>query len=97
MTSPYIIPRKVDFDCVFALTVMDKVLQNHSGTGTAGKSVLFDYKKSFPTLQFFRLEKSLLFGVPSVLHIEISVPHISFDFFEPQSSDCDVIFWIPKM
>ena len=24
---------------------------------TAGKSVLFDYKKSFPTLQFFRLEK----------------------------------------
>jgi len=27
---------------------------------------------------------------------EISVPNISFDFFEPKNVDCDVIFWVLK-
>jgi len=63
-----------------------------------GAKVIFSTKKMhFPHFSLSNSKNSLLFGVPSILHIEISVPHISFDFFEPKSSDCDVIFWIPKM
>jgi len=63
-----------------------------------GAKVIFSTTKMhFPRFSLSNSKISLLFGVPSVLHIEKSVPHISFDFFEPKSSDCDVIFWIPKM
>ena len=65
---------------------------------TLGAKVIFSTTKMhFPRFSLSNPKNSLLFGVPAVLHIEISVPRISFDFFEPKSSDCDVIFWIPKM
>jgi len=48
-------------------------------------------KMHFPRFSLSNSKNLLLFGVPSVLHIEISVPHISFGFFEPKSCDCDFL------
>jgi len=53
-------------------------------------------KNHFPRFSFLDSKKSLLFGVPSVLHIEISVPHISFNFFEPKNFDVIWFFGFRK-
>jgi len=71
--------------------------ENFSKSNTLRAKVFFlTTKNHFPRFSFLDSKKSLLFGVPLVLHIEISVPHISFNFFEPKNFDCDMIFWIPK-